>query len=279
MLGTVIDYPCIAEEDLPRWESWIENVTGILLRGRKRVLEQGIYPRLLACGVSSLEEYKELVDFSVEGQAEKLALIDQLTVKDSSFFRSAESMNGVGDFLRRSSREVDDEDYEFRIWSVGCALGQEPYSLAMVASEQFAYTRQKWQVLATDISPSAVTYAARGRYADKQVEGLSTHRMTHFFGWDDDAWMVDRALKNKVRFGSSNLKDIASCPYTDMDVIYCQNVLIYFRETLVNTILDELVTRLRPGGLLILGAGEGLEWESSRVDRWRSEILNAYRVR
>ena len=60
-MASIANFPSIAEEDMPRWESWIEGVTGILLRGRKRVLEQGIYPRLLACGVSNLEEYQRLI--------------------------------------------------------------------------------------------------------------------------------------------------------------------------------------------------------------------------
>jgi chemotaxis protein methyltransferase CheR/type IV pilus assembly protein PilK len=278
-MASIANFPSIAEKDMPQWESWIESVTGILLRGRKRVLEQGIYPRLLACGVSTLEEYQHLVDFSVEGQAEKLALIDQLTVKDSSFFRSEKSMTAVGEYLRRSAREIGSEDYELRMWSVGCALGQEAYSLAMIASEQFAYTGQKWGVLATDISPSAVIYAAAGHYADKQVRTVSAHRKRHFFDRDENGWRVGKTLRNKIRFGNSNLKNIETCPYGDLDIIYCQNVLIYFREELVNSIVSELVTRLRPGGILVLGAGEAPGWKSSEVTRWRPEILNAYRVR
>jgi chemotaxis methyl-accepting protein methylase len=278
-MASAANFPSIAEEDMPRWENWIESVTGILLHGRKRVLEQGIYPRLLACGVSTLEEYQHLVDNSFEGQVEKLALIDQLTVKDSSFFRSEKSMTAVGEYLRRSAREVDSEDYEFKIWSVGCARGQEAYSLAMAAAEQFAYTNQKWRVLATDISPSAVSYAAAGHYADMRMGGVSPHRRTHFFSRDEDGWRVAPSLRNKVRFGTSNLKNIETCPYADLDIIYCQNVLIYFRDELVNRIVSELVMRLRPGGILVLGAGEAPNWKSSEVARWRPKTLNAYRVR
>ena len=86
-------------------------------------------------------------------------------------------------------------------------------------------------------------------------------------------------LREKVRFGSSNLKDIDKCPYADQDVIYCQNVLIYFREEMAHHIVDELAKRLRPGGLLVLGAGEASEWESPEVTRWRPETVNAYRAR
>jgi len=274
-----VDYPIIPDEEMPLWENWIEKTTGIVLEGRKRVLEQGIYPRLIARGLSSLEQYREMIDFSAEGRAEKLALIDQLTVKDSGFFRNTEAMQAVGAYLRRRSREVDVATHDFRIWSVGCALGQEAYSLGMVAAEQYAFTDVRWQVLGTDISPTAVIRAQGGHYSDKQVSGVSKQRLGRFFSRVEDGWQVNEELRENVRFGASNLKDVESCPFNEQDVIYCQNVLIYFRTESVHRILDELVKRLRPGGLLVLGCGEAPNWTSARVSRWQPEILNAYRVR
>ena len=274
---TAAEYPVITDEELPRWEAWIENTTGIVLRGRKRLLEQGIYPRLLACGVSSLEEYQSLINLGLEGYAEKAALIDQLTVKDSKFFRHPESLEGIAGYLVRRSRQVE-PDHEIKIWSVGCALGQEAYSLAMIAAEQLAYTDVSWQVLGTDISLSALGVAEAGKYLDKQVTGVSPQRMVRFFDLVDERWQVCEELRGRVRFGASNLKDIDLCPYTDLDIIYCQNVLIYFRADVVNHIVDQFVQRLRPGGLLVLGAGEAPEWSSPAVSRWRAESLNAYLV-
>ncbi len=271
------EYPIIPDDELPRWEAWIENTTGIVLQGRKRVLEQGIYPRLLACGVSSLEEYQSLINLGLEGYVEKAALIDQLTVKDSKFFRYPESLEGTAGYLVRRSRQVE-PGHEIKIWSVGCALGQEAYSLAMIAAEQLAYTDVPWQVLGTDISLSALSVAEAGKYLDKQVMGVSTQRMARFFNLVDERWQVCEELRERVRFGASNLKDIDLCPYTDMDIIYCQNVLIYFRADAVNHIVDQLVQRLRPGGLLVLGAGEAPNWSSPAVSRWRAESLNAYLV-
>ncbi len=274
----VAEYPSISDEELPRWERWIEKTTGIVLRGRKHVLEQGIYPRLLACGVASLEDYRHLIDLGQGGGLEKAALIDQLTVKDSSFFRNETAMHAVGEYLLRLSREVEKEDYEIRVWSVGCALGQEAYSLAMVTSEYFEYTDQRWQVLGTDISPTAVIHSMRGIYNDKQMAGISKHRKVRFFEQVDDGWAVEPGLKQRVRFGTSNLRDLDNCPYRGQDVIFCQNVLIYFREEMVHHILDHFVERLNPGGLLVLGAGEAPDWNSSRVVRWLPGRLNAYRV-
>jgi type IV pilus assembly protein PilK len=274
-----VQFPTIPEEDMPRWEHWIEGVTGITLEGRKRVLEHCIYQRLLGRGLPDLGAYQRLVERGVEGDAEKAALIDQLTVKDSRFFRNRESMDAVGDFMRRRAREACSEDKNFRIWSVGCALGQETWSLAMLASEQFAYTDVLWRALGTDISPTAVIKAARGIYSEKQLERVSTHRLTRFFDRVDEGWQVQPHLRERVGFGASNLKHIEHCPYEGQDLIYCQNVLIYFRTDMANHIVDELVKRLRPGGLLVLGAGEAPEWKSPAVTRWRPEIVNAYRAR
>ncbi len=272
------EYPTISDEELPRWEHWIENTTGIVLRGRKHVLEQGIYPRLLACGISSLDEYRRLIDLGQGGGLEKAALIDQLTVKDSSFFRNEQAMNAVGEYLLRLSREVEKEDYEIRVWSAGCALGQEAYSLAMVTAEYFEYTEQRWQVLGTDISPTAVIHAQRGTYTEKQINSVAQPRRMRFFEQSGDDWAIEPGLRQRVRFGTSNLRDIENCPYRGQDVIFCQNVLIYFREDTVHKILDQFVERLNPGGLLVLGAGEAPDWNSSRVVRWLPGRLNAYRV-
>jgi type IV pilus assembly protein PilK len=277
-MQAMVEYPYIADEEMPRWESWIENTTGIVLRGRKRVLEQGIYPRLLACGISSLDEYQGLVGNGLQGGAEKAALIDQLTVKDSSFFRNSEALGAVGDYLLRRSREVEIDKHQFKIWSAGCARGQETWSLAMIAAELFAFTDVSWNVLGTDISPSAVIHASRASYSEQQVASVSAHRRTGFFTQQDQDWHVNEQLRNRVRFGASNLKDIETCPYRDQDVIFCQNVLIYFRADMVNRIVDQMIQRLRPGGLLVLGAGEAPDWRSTAVSRWRPETLNAYRV-
>jgi chemotaxis methyl-accepting protein methylase len=272
------EFPSISEEELPRWESWIEQTTGIVLRGRKHLLEQGIYPRLLACGMSSVEEYRRLIDVDERGGLEKAALIDQLTIKDSSFFRSEQAMNGVGEYLQRLVRDVEKEDYELRIWSVGCALGQEAYSLAMLMAENFEYNAPRWQVLGTDISPSAVIHAGRGIYGQKQVVGVSRVRLARFFDAVDGGWQVKDDLRQRVRFGTSNLRHLEQCPYRGLDVIFCQNVLIYFRQEAVQHVLDQFVERLNPGGLLVLGAGEAPQWNSPRVIRWMPGRLNAYRV-
>ena len=272
------EYPRISEDELPRWETWIEQTTGIVLHGRKHLLEQGIYPRLVACGLSSLEEYRRMIDVDDRGGLEKAALIDQLTVKDSSFFRNEQAMNGVGEYLLRLSQETEKEDYELRVWSVGCALGQEAYSLAMMAAEYFENTGQRWQVLGTDISPSAVIHAGRGTYNQKQVSGVSPARLARFFDAVEGGWQVKPNLRERVRFGTSNLRHLEECPYHGLDVIFCQNVLIYFRQEAVRHVLDQFVERLNPGGLLVLGAGEAPQWNSSLVIRWMPGRLNAYRV-
>ncbi len=274
-----VEFPTIADEDMPRWEQWIEGVTGITLEGRKRALESCIYQRLLGRGLPSLEAYQRVVRDGAEGDAEKAALIDQLTVKDSRFFRDVEAMDSVVEYMRGKVAALDGKGESFRIWSVGCALGQEAWSLGMLAAECFAYTDVDWQVLGTDISLSALAQAREARYPERQLHRVSEHRRRRFFSPVENGLQVQEHLKSRVVFGASNLKDIAVCPYEEQDVIFCQNVLIYFRDEMARHIVSELARRLRPGGLLVLGAGEIQDWDTSALERWRPEIVNAYRAR
>ncbi len=184
-------------------------------------------------------------------------------------------MEAVGEFLHRKS-QLTEPGETLSIWSVGCAMGQEAYSLAMVALESLQHTTHDWSVLGTDISPSAMMYANRGSFTDKQVHGVNTRRMACFFQWEQGGWQVQPSLREHTRFGVSNLKNLETCPYDGFDVIYCQNVLIYFRTEMVRTIVEQLRKRLKPGGLLVLGAGEACGWEPDNASRWRPQELNAY---
>ena len=276
---TAVEFPAIADEDMPLWQDRIEGVTGITLEGRKRALESCIYQRLLGKGLPSLDEYQRVFDRGVEGEAEKAALIDQLTVKDSRFFRDAGAMEATAEYIRRRARELNGQAADFKLWSVGCARGQETWSLAMLAAERFAYTDVDWSVTGSDISVSALLEAKNGRYSGKALQRVSEHRRRRFFEKNGEQWAVQGHLSKRVSFVTANLKDVEDCPIGDQDVIFCQNVLIYFRPDMTKHIVDELVKRLRPGGLLVLGAGEATEWESPAVERWRPEIVNAYRAR
>ena len=112
------------------------------------------------------------------------------------------------------------------------------------------------------------------------VQALHRTRLESLDSAHRGDWMtrVTSDLRNRVRFGTSNLQHVDQCPYRGQDVIFCQNVLIYFRQDTVSRILDQFVDRLNPGGLLVLGAGEAPNWKSDRVVRWLPGRLNAYRV-
>ncbi len=149
-----------------------------------------------------------------------------------------------------------------RIWCTACSSGQEPYSLAMIADE---YVRSMGQstslldIVATDISDAMLERSRQGIYDHLELtRGMNDARLTKFF--DDKgegSWQVKSNLRNNISFRRLNLKD----SFTSLgrfDIIFCRNVLIYFSSDLKNDILRRLHQQLQPGGILFLGASEGL---------------------
>jgi len=167
----------------------------------------------------------------------------------------------------------------FEVWSLGCATGEEPYSLSMVINDCFelAGLEAFYGVTATDISQPALQHARQGIYSARKLESLSLEEKSRYFDLGDgDHFQVKRKLRDRVCFSSGNLLGLAQMPVAGMDVIFCQNVLIYFRRWRRREILNELVSRLKPGGVLVIGLGEVVDWNHELVRRDPDDRIQAY---
>jgi chemotaxis methyl-accepting protein methylase len=92
----------------------------------------------------------------------------------------------------------------------------------------------------------------------------------------DQQSQVVKSIKQRVCFVQANIIELDNLPVNDMDVIYCQNVLIYFKRWRQKAVLDELVKRLKPHGILIVGMGEAVDWENKHVERIKDDSVQAY---
>jgi chemotaxis protein methyltransferase CheR/type IV pilus assembly protein PilK len=132
-------------------------------------------------------------------------------------------------------------------------------------------------ITATDISLPVLTKAREGIYNARKLLDLKSELIDRYFeALDGNKFKIKPPLKNKVCFSMANMINIEKSPLRNMDVIYCQNVLIYFRKECKHRILDSLVERLAPGGLLIIGQGEALGWHNSFVSRVPDNQTLAY---
>jgi chemotaxis protein methyltransferase CheR len=150
-----------------------------------------------------------------------------------------------------------------RVWSAGCAAGQEAWSLAMLLDELAASPDRHatWRVFGTDLSEPALALARAGNYATAELGNVRLRHLDACFTRQGDGFAVAARLRERVEFAVYDLLDTAtSCPPTsifgDFDLVLCCNVLIYYRPAQQRRILDKLLGCLAPGGYLVTGETE-----------------------
>jgi chemotaxis methyl-accepting protein methylase len=237
------------------WLSLIESRIGMVLpQLQHRLFESRVFDRMQACGLD-MNSYYQLVRHD---RAEWQRLAESLVVHETAFFRHPPSYDLVAKHLSRLNRDV-------RIWSVGCATGEEAWSLAMTARQHALRT---YRVMATDISEHALRVARQGIYPARRADSIPDAMKLRFGqALASGQWQVSNTLMSQVSFHLLNLMDVAQAPFRRLDVIFCQNVLIYFRKFDRRDILDALAHRLELGGVLVLGPGEMADWQHPQMRR------------
>ncbi|MCF4123143.1 protein-glutamate O-methyltransferase CheR [Antribacter sp. KLBMP9083] len=184
-------------------------------------------------------------------------LMDRVTVQETGFFRHPEQFEVlVREVLPNVPRPV-------RIWSAGCANGQEAYTLAMLLEEH----RIDGSVIATDLSTAALRRTAAGRYSGREVSGLSPNRIERHFTRTGDNWEVKKSVRARVGTLHHNLLDPLPPEVLSCQVVFCRNVLIYLSPEQVRLFLDRIARSLTPTTTLVIGAAETI-WQAS--DRFRA---------
>lgn len=243
------------------WSGLIEERTGQVLGERLRAfLQTRLAQRMRELGLDDYQAYLRQVGDGPRGALEWATLLDRLTVRETRFYRHAPSFAVLEDYLSR--RLTDEGGRPWMLWSVGCASGEEAYSLAISAAEvrRRAAQRMEFGVMATDISQGALNQARAARYDARRLEALDAERRARYLRHEADGWQVKPELAARVCCARLNVLDLDKAPWTGLDVIFCQNLLIYFRRWRRRDILNGLAERLAPGGLLVLGVGEVTGW-------------------
>ncbi len=180
---------------------------------------------------------------------------DALLNQESSFFRDAAVLDMVADAVE--AMRTDHPHRRPRIWSAGCSFGQEPLSLAMLFGErEIGRDTQPPEIVATDVSEIALTRARSGRYSQFEIQrGLPVRRMLRWFETEGNDWVANPELVRRIAFRRMNLIS-DPLPIGRFDVILCRNVLLYLNAALRLKVFERFATVIRPGGVLVLGAGE-----------------------
>ena len=269
----------LTDRQFAEWQRLIEARTGIDFSQHRQILQGGLKRRLRELDQTDYDAYFEQVSRWPEGIVEWQALLAHVAVKETSFFRQPAAFELVSNFLRKRCQSASCQSSKtIDIWSAGCATGEEAYGLAMVAAD--AIERQSAAcvlgVLATDMCGTALQHARAGRYRAKRIEEIPESLRRRFMVMNGTELRIAEPIRQRLCFAEANLLDIEQLPALPMDVIFCQNVLVYFRRERVKRVLDAMVERLKPGGLLVLGPGEAAHWHHSAMGRTAHQGVSAW---
>ncbi|MCA9153175.1 MAG: PAS domain S-box protein [Planctomycetales bacterium] len=209
--------------------------------------------RVALVNARDLDEYVE----RLRDDANELNLLyKDLLIGVTQFFRDAEPFGLVEEKI--IPRILDDvpESEEVRVWVAGCATGEEPYSLAILFHEAFAKAdRQvKLKIFATDVHSASLEYAARGIFEADRLNHITPERLQKFFTVKEDRYQVSRTVRQSIVFAQHNL--LKDAPFTNLDLITCRNLLIYFQPNAQRKALSHFHFGLKTGGTLLLGLSE-----------------------
>lgn len=258
----------LSEQQLDQWRDLLEARTGINLTQHRHILREG-----LDSWLPDLDPAE--IDRQLKGEQQRFwagvgrSLVDYLAVKDTRFYRNPGAYRVLSEYLLRRLHAAD-AGSSFDIWSAGCSTGEEVYTLAMVANEIIAQAGKEayFGIIGSDISAAALSRAKAGRYRMSSIAQLPAGlRQKYLKPTGAGDYVIDPALARRVCFVQSNLLDPDCSPASPMDVIFCHNVLIYFRSWRQKEVLNLLAARLKPGGILVIGPGEGAGWNPAHMHR------------
>ncbi|WP_274651645.1 CheR family methyltransferase [Paenibacillus humicola] len=178
--------------------------------------------------------------------------LDRMTINVSEFWRNPGRWEAVEKRFLPEMLQADPHR-RIKLWSAACSTGEEPYTLAMIASELGALERTS--ILATDIDRNVLQKAAQGIYRDRAVRDVpQTYLNAYIQMREPDSFAVDDKLKRAVSFQQQNL--LQDKFDSGFDLIVCRNVMIYFTEDAKRELYRKFSQALRPGGILFVGSTE-----------------------
>jgi two-component system, chemotaxis family, CheB/CheR fusion protein len=210
--------------------------------------------RMVATGSENFEEYSGYL----EGHPQEYRqLINAFLIKVTEFFRDPALFAYLKkEILPRLVEEARREERQLRIWSAGCATGEEAYTLAILVSEVLGSEAalSDVRIFATDADEEAVNFARHGIYPAGALAGLSEEQIDRYFIESHDYYEVKKPVRNLIVFGEHDLA--RRSPFPRIDLVVSRNVLIYFAPELQRRALQLFAYSLRDGGHLVLGKAE-----------------------
>jgi chemotaxis protein methyltransferase CheR len=242
-----------------RFREIVYEKAGISLSEKKHTLVcSRLRKRMRKLDMDDFDSYLERVE-SDESGTEIVELLDAISTNVTRFFRESEHFDFLSEAIDEWARQGQER---FRFWSAACSTGEEPYCIAMTASEALGGGKTDCKVLATDISTRALKTALRAQYPPKKVKGVETDLLDRYFSKKridgEKLYQVKSWLRRCVIFRRANLAKPPFPMSGPFDAIFVRNVMIYFDNRVRKQLLEEVRRLLRPNGYLFVGHAESL---------------------
>ncbi len=249
----------------------IVEYSGFLLDGgRHRSLESALAVRMEALGIDETAAYLQRLD------AAELHRLTELVVNhETQFFRTPAHHRALRERIIPGFHRERPLSAPLRCWSAGCSTGEEPYSIAISALETLGDPPTRpVEIFASDISAAAIERAQEARYRGRALLNVAPAELSRYFTRDGDSYVVRPGVRELVRFEQHNLQEPFPPWARALDIIFCQNVTIYFGVETCRALMSRFYESLTPGGYLVLGYSETL-WRI--FDRFESvEVAGAF---
>ncbi|HVI50201.1 MAG TPA: CheR family methyltransferase [Candidatus Sulfotelmatobacter sp.] len=272
----------LSSHDFARLGTLIEQYSGIRMPPNKRVMVEGrLRHRVRALNLPTLHAYCQHVLDGGALESELPDLIDAITTNKTDFFREIEHFrflveHGLDGLM--ALPHAPGQARPMKLWSAACATGAEPYTLAMLLQD-FSRTHRgfDFEIFATDICTQALEKAKNAVYPEEMAavipQALAQRYLRYSRQRNTPTVRLIPEIRQSVSFGHLNLMDESYPLPTDMDVIFCRNILIYFKKETQKGVLQKLCHHLRPRGYLFVGHSETITCMDLPLDQVTTAIF------
>ena len=222
---------------------------------KESTVNRRLYRRMVINQIDKMDDYVKLLRTN---RAEVEALFTDLLIGVTRFFREPETF----DLLTKEVFPVILEDktrkFTVRVWVPGCSTGEEVYSLAICLREYLEKTgtNVNVQIFGTDVSEKNVEKARAGIYPETIADDVSEERLKRFFSRSNNQYQINKSIRDMCIFAKQDLT--RDPPFSNLDIVSCRNVLIYFKQQIQRKIIPLFHYALKPGGFLLLGKSESI---------------------
>lgn len=250
----------VSESGLPLLRELIHQHTGLYYEnGRYEMLSDRLAPLVLGRGFRSYLDFYYLLKFDAEAADAWRDVMDALSVQETYFWRESDQLRALTchvlpEVVKAAPSEV------VRIWSIPCATGEEPLTIAMALEEAGWFGRARIEIHASDGSRRAIDKAQAGLYRERSFRALPVHLREKYFEPRDGAWSPKASLRSRIASWSVvNMMARADMqPRAASRIIFCRNAFIYFSPDSVRAVVRTFEESMPTPGYLFVGASESL---------------------